>query len=97
VYVSPFSFNSTYDIPVHTTDTKCPNQVSYVSLDVLLTICAIFGMETWFSPNDDICNCLFDMSICEVKTRFDTWIKLNDVNGVSLFHLSYLITFKAYL
>jgi hypothetical protein len=31
------------------------------------------------------------------KTRFDTWIARNDVNGVSLFHLSNLITLMAYL
>jgi hypothetical protein len=32
-----------------------------------------------------------------LKTRFDTSITRNDVNGVSLFHLSHLITLKAYL
>jgi hypothetical protein len=35
--------------------------------------------------------------IVELKTCFDTWIKRNDVNGVSLCHLSYLITLKANL
>jgi hypothetical protein len=33
----------------------------------------------------------------ELKTLFQTWITRSDVNGVSLFHLSYLITLKAYL
>jgi hypothetical protein len=33
----------------------------------------------------------------ELKTRFETWITSNDVNGVSLFHRSYLITLLAYL
>jgi hypothetical protein len=32
----------------------------------------------------------------EQKTRFETWISRNDVNGVSLFHLSYLITLMVY-
>jgi hypothetical protein len=36
-------------------------------------------------------------SIVELKTRLETWITRNDVNGVSLFHLSYLITLMAYL
>jgi hypothetical protein len=33
----------------------------------------------------------------QLKTRFETWITRNDVNGVSLFHLSYLITLMGYL
>jgi hypothetical protein len=36
-------------------------------------------------------------SIVELKTPFETWITSNDVNGVSLFHLTYLITLMAYL
>jgi hypothetical protein len=39
------SYN-TYGLPVLTKDTKCPNQVFYV--------CAKYGLETSFSPNDDI-------------------------------------------
>jgi hypothetical protein len=36
-------------------------------------------------------------SIVQIKTRFETWITRNDVNGVSLFNLSNLITLIAYL
>jgi hypothetical protein len=36
-------------------------------------------------------------SIVELKARFETWITRNDVNGVSWFHLSFLITLMAYL
>jgi hypothetical protein len=36
-------------------------------------------------------------SIVENKTRFKTWITRNDVNGLSLFQLPYLITLMAYL
>jgi hypothetical protein len=36
-------------------------------------------------------------SMVELKTRFETWITRNDLNGVSLFHLSYLITLMSYL
>jgi hypothetical protein len=35
--------------------------------------------------------------INELKTRLETWITRNDVNGVSLFNLSYLITIMAYM
>jgi hypothetical protein len=36
-------------------------------------------------------------SVVELKTRFEKWITRNYLHGVSLFHLSYLITLKAYL
>jgi uncharacterized protein YjaG (DUF416 family) len=36
-------------------------------------------------------------SMVQLKTRFETTITRNDVCGVSLFHLSYLITLMAYL
>jgi hypothetical protein len=36
-------------------------------------------------------------SIVEFKTRFETWITRNDLNGLRLFHLPYVITLMAYL
>jgi hypothetical protein len=36
-------------------------------------------------------------NIGEIKTRFETWITRNVVNGISLLHISYLITVMAYL
>jgi hypothetical protein len=36
-------------------------------------------------------------SVVELKTRFESWKASNDANGVSLFHLSYLITLMVYL
>jgi hypothetical protein len=36
-------------------------------------------------------------SVVELKTRFQTCKARNDVNGVSLFHLFYLITLMSYL
>jgi DNA-directed RNA polymerase subunit RPC12/RpoP len=36
-------------------------------------------------------------SVVEIKKRIATWITRNDVNGPTLFHLSYLITLRAYL
>jgi hypothetical protein len=35
--------------------------------------------------------------IDELKARFEKWITRNDVNGVGLFYLSYLITLMVYL
>jgi hypothetical protein len=36
-------------------------------------------------------------SIAQLKTRFETWVTRNDVNGVSLFIPYYIITLMAYL
>jgi hypothetical protein len=36
-------------------------------------------------------------SMVEVKTLFQAWITRYDVNGVSFFHLSYLIILMVYL
>jgi hypothetical protein len=44
-----------------TTDTKYPNQIFYVWLVDVQTICAKYVLETLFSPNDDIRKCLLDM------------------------------------
>jgi hypothetical protein len=54
-------------------------------------------LETWLSPNTDIRITSPKWCIVELKTRFESWITRNDVNGVCLFHLSYLITLMAYL
>jgi hypothetical protein len=60
-FVSPFSFNNTYGLPVFTKDTKRPNQVFYVWLVDLQTICAKLGLETCLSPNKNIRISLLDM------------------------------------
>jgi hypothetical protein len=180
-FVSHSLFNNTYGLPVFTKDTKCPNQVFYVWLFDLQTICVkyTYVLETWFSRNDDIRksllvlkhvwtkNAFWDVNnkkwrkwckfvspflfnnicglacsqwaphiqvkffmcdwsiyrlfvlnggwkldslqimlfvyvcstwgIVELKMRFETWITRNDVNGVSLFHFSYLTTLIAYM
>jgi hypothetical protein len=36
-------------------------------------------------------------ALVELKSRFETWITSNDVKGVCLYHVSYLITLTAYL
>jgi hypothetical protein len=92
VFFSPFIFNDTYALPVLTMDTKCSNQVFYIWLvvpnrgwkrDYLQMMIFINVCSTW--------------SMVDVKMRFETWITRNVVNGVSLFHPSYLITLMAYL
>jgi hypothetical protein len=44
-----------------------------------------------------IVNVCSTWSLIELKTPFERWITRNDVNGVSLINLSYLITLMAYL
>jgi hypothetical protein len=46
MFVSLFLFNNIYGLPVLTIDTKCTNQVFYLSLIYLQTICAKLGLET---------------------------------------------------
>jgi hypothetical protein len=97
IFVYPILFNNNYGLSVIAIDTKIPNQLFYISLVGLQSICAKYGLETWFSLNDGIRKCLLDMKHGKLKTRFETWKTWNDVNGVSLFHLSNLITLMAYL
>jgi hypothetical protein len=53
-------------------------------------------LQTWLPPNNDIRICFLDMKHSWSKNVFETWITRNDVNGVSFFNLSYLITLIAY-
>jgi hypothetical protein len=69
-FVCPLLFNNTYDLPVFITDTKYPNQVLYVSLVDLQTICAKNGLEKCFSPNDDIRKFFVDMKDGWTKNVF---------------------------
>jgi hypothetical protein len=96
-FVSPFLSNNTFGLPVLTKDTKCSKQVFYVWLVDLQPICVNKGQETWVSPNKDIRIYLLDTMHRRTKYSFDTCITWNNVNGVCLFHLSYLITLMAYL
>jgi hypothetical protein len=41
--------------------------------------------------------CLLEMRHSWTKNGFGTWITRNEINGVSLFHLSYFINLMAYL
>jgi hypothetical protein len=87
-------FNNTYYLPVLLTETKCPNQVFYVLLVDLQTICATYGRETWFSTNDDIRKCLLDMKNVSTKNAFwgfndKDWRKWCDFVSPFLFNNTY--------
>jgi hypothetical protein len=95
-FVSPYLFNNTYGLKVLRKETKCPNQDLMFDWLIYRPIVPNKGWK-----NDSLQMMLFvsvfsTWSIVELKTRLETWIKRN-VNGVSLFHLSYLITLMAYL
>jgi hypothetical protein len=96
-FVSAFLSNNSYGLPVLTKDTKCPNQVFYVWLVDLQTICAKYDLETRFLQMTLFVNICSPWSMLELETLFWTWKTRNDLNGVSLFHLSYLITLMVYL
>jgi hypothetical protein len=78
---------------------RAPNiQIKYyVWLVPLQTICAKHGLDTWSLQWMIFVNVCLTWRIVELKTRFETWVTRNDVNGVSLFYLSYLITHMPYL
>jgi hypothetical protein len=82
---------------VLTTNTKCPNQVFYVWLVHLQTICDIYRLETWFSTNNVVRNCLLDEKHGITKNAFWGVNNKNDVNDISLFHFPYLKTIMVYL
>jgi hypothetical protein len=68
--VSTLLFNNCYGLPVLTIDTSYPNQVFYLSLVELQTICAKSGLETFLSPNNHIRKCLLDMRHSWIKNAF---------------------------
>jgi hypothetical protein len=63
----------------------------------LQTICAKYRLEMRIHPRDNIRKCLLDMRHRWTKNAFWDVKGRNYINGVSLFHLSYLITLIAYL
>jgi hypothetical protein len=73
-------------------------QIKYVVWLVdLKTSCAKYGLETWFTPNEDIRKYLLDMNHSSAKISFRDINNINDVNGVSLYNFCYLITLMPYL
>jgi hypothetical protein len=78
-------------------NTKLTNQVFYFSFVDLQIIWAKQGLER------DSFQIMIFVYVCstwsmfELKPRFETRITGNDVNGLSLFHRSYIIPLMAYL
>jgi hypothetical protein len=74
-------------------------QIKYFMFDWLMY--RIFVLNTrWIRDSLQIivfANVCSTCSMFQLKTCFETSILRNDVNGVSLFHVSYLITIVAYL
>jgi hypothetical protein len=96
-FVSPHLFNNTYGLPMLTMDTTCPNQ--YFIFDWSIYSLLVLN-RSWKRDSLQIMIFVYVCStwgMVELKTRFETWITRNDVNGVSLYHLLYLITLMAYL
>jgi hypothetical protein len=92
----PSLFKNTYGLPVFTMHTTCPNQVFYEWLVDLQTICAkSIGKRESLQIIKFVHVCS-TWGIVELKMPFETWITRNDLNGVRLFHLPYLITLTFY-
>jgi hypothetical protein len=94
-FVSPILFNNIYGIHVLTKDTKCPKQV----FNVYCSIYRLFVIYTAWKP-DSFQMMIYVNDCCtlrkvELKTRFETWITRNDVNGISfsplLFNNTYVL------
>jgi hypothetical protein len=89
--VSPIFFNNTYGLLVFSMNTKCPNQLFYYWMVL---------NRGWKRDSPQIIICVYlcsTWSIVELKTRFETRITRYDVNGLRMFHISYLITLLAFL
>jgi hypothetical protein len=93
-FVSPFLFNNTFGLPLLTNV-----QIKYFmfawSIYRLLVLNRGWKRDTFQIMIFEFLSSTW--SIVALKTRFETWITRKDVNVVSLFHLSYLITLTAYL
>jgi hypothetical protein len=79
---------------------RTPNvQVKYFVFD--WSIYNLFVLNrTWKRDSHQIMLFGYEVStwcIIELKTRFEAWITRNAVNGVSLFHLPYVLTLMVYL
>jgi hypothetical protein len=96
-FVSPFSFYNTYGLPVLSMDTKCPKQVFEVSLVNLHTFVLNWAWKRFILQIMLFVFVCLVWGIVEINTRFETYIKISDINCVSLFNLYYLITIMVYL
>jgi hypothetical protein len=74
-------------------------QIKYFKFD--WSIYRLFLLSTAWKPDPLLMTIFVNISstwsMVQLKTRLDTWIRRNDVNGVSLFNLLYIITLMSYL
>jgi hypothetical protein len=74
-------------------------EIRYFTCD--WSICRLFVLNTRWKRDSlqmkTFVNVCSTCCVVERKTLFETWITINDVNGVNLFLLSYLITLTTYL
>jgi hypothetical protein len=82
----------------------CTQRTFKVQIKYFMFECSIYRLfvTNRCSKRDSLQILIFEYvcsawGIIELKTHFDTWITRKVVNGVSLFHLSYLITLMAYV
>jgi hypothetical protein len=82
----------------------CSQWTSNVQIECFMfdwSICRIFVLNSgWKFDSPQIMIFVYicsTWSIVELKTHFETRNTSNDVNGVRLYHFSYLITLMAYL
>jgi hypothetical protein len=63
-------------------DTKSPNQIFYVSLDDLQSICAKLGQETWLSQIMTFVYVCSTWVIVDLKSSVENWITRSYESGV---------------
>jgi hypothetical protein len=89
-----------------------PTRMAYLCSQRTPNVHIMYFMFHWFiyrlfvlntSWKRDLFQLMIFVNVCstcnmvELNTRFETWFTINDVNGLSSFHLSNLITLMAYL
>jgi hypothetical protein len=82
----------------------CSKRIPNVQMKYFMADCFIyrpFVINTWWKLDSlqikiylNVCS---TWSMAEVKTSFETWITWNDVKGVSLIHLLYVMTLNGFL
>jgi hypothetical protein len=89
--------------PLLCNNTQCSQWTSSVQIKYFMFDWSIYRLivlnRAWKRDSLEIMSfvCSLDMGAVDLKTRFESWIKRNEVYGVRFLHFSYLITLMAYL
>jgi hypothetical protein len=89
--------NNTYGLPVVTRKPNVQNKYFMFDWSIFTQFVLNRGWKRYSLQIMVFVNVCSTWNIVELKTRFETWITRNEVNGVRLFHLSYLITLMGYV